>query len=98
LRYANAEFDYQGGRDPDWKSASVGLVLVAHSIRRALEDGMREYRFLRGDEPYKYRFADHDPGLETFAMSHGPRGAAVAAAGAMLGGQLAPVARRWLVP
>jgi dTDP-4-amino-4,6-dideoxygalactose transaminase/CelD/BcsL family acetyltransferase involved in cellulose biosynthesis len=98
FRYAGVEFDYQGGRDPSWTSASVGMLLVAHSIRSALEDGLREYRFLRGDEPYKYRFADRDPGLETFAIPCGPAGAAAAAAGAALPRQLAPVARRWLGP
>jgi CelD/BcsL family acetyltransferase involved in cellulose biosynthesis len=98
FRYAGVEFDYQGGRDPSWNGSSVGLVLLAHSIRCALEDGVREYRFLRGDEPYKYRFAEHDPGLETFAMARGPRGAVAAAAGAALGGQLKPLASRWLVP
>jgi CelD/BcsL family acetyltransferase involved in cellulose biosynthesis len=71
---------------------------VARAIRGALEDGLREYRFLRGDEPYKYRFADGDRGLETFAMARGPRGAAAAAAGAAVSGRLAPVARRWLAP
>jgi CelD/BcsL family acetyltransferase involved in cellulose biosynthesis len=47
----------------------VGLVLLAHSIRAALEDGLDEYRFLRGAEPYKYRFADEDPGLETIVAA-----------------------------
>jgi CelD/BcsL family acetyltransferase involved in cellulose biosynthesis len=98
FRYAGVEFDYQGGRDPSWSKSSVGLLLVARAIRGALEDGLREYRFLRGDEPYKYRFADGDRGLETFAMARGPRGAAAAAAGAAVSGRLAPVARRWLAP
>jgi CelD/BcsL family acetyltransferase involved in cellulose biosynthesis len=98
FRYANVEFDYQGGRDPAWTAASVGLLLVAHSVRKALEEGVSEYRFLRGDEPYKYRFADQDPGLETFAIPRGPTGAAAAAAGAALPKSLAPAARRWLAP
>jgi dTDP-4-amino-4,6-dideoxygalactose transaminase/CelD/BcsL family acetyltransferase involved in cellulose biosynthesis len=98
FRYANVEFDYQGGRDPAWTAASVGLLLVAHSVQQALTDGVSEYRFLRGDEPYKYRFADQDPGLETFAIPRGPTAAAAAAVGAALPRSLAPVARRWLAP
>ena len=81
---------YQAGRDPSWDHASVGLVLLAHSIRAALEDGMDEYRFLRGAEPYKYRFADEDPGLETIVVA--PR-APWAAAGLAGGARLARAAR-----
>jgi CelD/BcsL family acetyltransferase involved in cellulose biosynthesis len=54
----------------------VGFVLLAHSIREAMRDGMREYRLLRGGEPYKARFSSRDPGLETIAVPHGVRGAA----------------------
>jgi len=69
FRVGRVESFYQAGRDPAWDHASVGLVLLAHSIRAALEDGLDEYRFLRGAEPYKYRFADEDPGLETIVAA-----------------------------
>ena len=86
LRFGNAEAYYQSGRDPAWDRHSVGFVLLVHSIRAALEDGMREYRFLRGGEEYKARFADRDPGLETIALTRGPAGrAAVAGARALRG-------------
>ena len=51
-------------------------MLLVHSIREAVADGMREYRFLRGGEEYKYRFADEDPGLETIALSRSSVGRA----------------------
>lgn len=76
-RFAGAECYYQAGRDPAFDRNSVAFVLLAHTIRTALEDGAREYRFLRGDEPYKYRFASSDPGLETIVVA---RGAAARAA------------------
>ena len=44
---------YQGGRDPQWESESVGLVLMAAMIRRAIERGYRRFDFLRGQEAYK---------------------------------------------
>jgi CelD/BcsL family acetyltransferase involved in cellulose biosynthesis len=44
---------YQSGRDPRWESASVGLVLMAAMIRRAIERGYRRFDFLRGTEAYK---------------------------------------------
>jgi hypothetical protein len=49
----------------------VGFVLLAHAIRAAADDGMVEYRLLRGDEEYKHRFGTHDPGLETVGVSSG---------------------------
>ena len=90
FRVGRVESFYQAGRDPSWDHASVGLVLLAHSIRAALEDGMDEYRFLRGAEPYKYRFADEDPGLETILVAPGAPWAAAGLAG---GARLARSAR-----
>ena len=72
FRFAGAECYYQAGRDPRYDRHSVSFVLLAHTIREALEDGAHEYRFLRGDEPYKYRFATSDPGLETIVVARGP--------------------------
>ena len=68
FRFGGAELYYQLGRDPAFDKLAVGRVLIAHTIRAALEDGAAEYRFLRGDEPYKDRFADYDPGLETVVL------------------------------
>ncbi|MGI8886678.1 MAG: GNAT family N-acetyltransferase [Gaiellaceae bacterium] len=82
FRFGDVEAFYQSGRDPRWERESVGFVLLAHTIRDALEDGMREYRLLRGDEPYKYRFADADPGVATVATGRGVLGNAAVAAGA----------------
>ena len=77
FRFANVEAYYQSGREPAWDGSSVGLVLLAHSIRTALEDGVAEYRLLRGSEPYKYRFATDDPGLQTVALPRGVLGTVV---------------------
>jgi CelD/BcsL family acetyltransferase involved in cellulose biosynthesis len=79
FRFAGVESHYQGGRDPAWARSSVGLVVLAHSIREALADGMREYRFLRGAEQHKYRFTKLDPGLETVALGRGVAGRAALA-------------------
>jgi CelD/BcsL family acetyltransferase involved in cellulose biosynthesis len=80
FRFAGAECYYQAGRDPAYDKHSVAFVLLARTIREALEDGETEYRFLRGDEPYKYRFANGDPGLESIVVARGVlAGAALAA-------------------
>jgi CelD/BcsL family acetyltransferase involved in cellulose biosynthesis len=80
FRFAGAECYYQAGRDPAFDPQSVSFVLLAHTIRESLEDGATEYRFLRGDEPYKYRFANRDPGLESIVVARGAAGKAALAA------------------
>jgi CelD/BcsL family acetyltransferase involved in cellulose biosynthesis len=85
FRFAGVESHYQGGRDPGWHRSSVGLVLLAHSIREAIEDGVSQYRFLRGAEGYKYRLAKEDPGLETIALARGVKGRAALRARGMAG-------------
>ena len=96
FRYGGAEWYYQFGRDPDWDRYSVGLVLLAHTLREAVGDGVERYRMLRGNEPYKDRFATGDPGVVTVAAARGPAGRlVVSAARAAL--RLPPGARRWVV-
>jgi CelD/BcsL family acetyltransferase involved in cellulose biosynthesis len=82
FRFGRVESYYQAGRDLAHGGASVGFVLLAHTIREAAGDGMQEYRFLRGGEPFKSRFADADPGLETVVVTHGVRGWLAGAAAA----------------
>jgi CelD/BcsL family acetyltransferase involved in cellulose biosynthesis len=74
FRYRGVESHYQSGRDPSWERSSVGLLLLAHTIDQARVDGMDEYRFLRGGEAYKHRFARADPGLETVGLGRGALG------------------------
>ena len=93
FRFGGADWYYQFGRDPEWDKASVGLVLLAHTVRDAVEAGQREYRLLRGGESYKERFATGDPGIETVAVPRGARGRL--AVGAAATGRLpGPLRRR----
>jgi dTDP-4-amino-4,6-dideoxygalactose transaminase/CelD/BcsL family acetyltransferase involved in cellulose biosynthesis len=80
FRYGGAEWFYQSGRDMSAGGDAVGFVLLCHTIREAMNDGMREYRLLRGDEAYKARFADRDPGLQTVALALSVRGRAALSA------------------
>ena len=95
FRRGNVEWYYQSGRDPAFDHDSVGFVLMCHTIRSAVDDGMDAYWFLRGDEPYKDRFAEEDPGLKTTAVAHGLRGRA-AIVGARGIRRLPSVGRRWV--
>ena len=86
FRFGGTEWWRQQGRDPAWERESVGFVLMVRTIRAAFEDGMREYRFMPGDEPYKSRFANDDPEVETVFLARGLRGQ-----GALLGWESARV-------
>jgi perosamine synthetase len=96
FRYGGIEFDYQGGRDPAWERYSVGTVLLAHAIRTALDDGVDEYRLLRGGEAYKQRFATHDRGVQTLVIGRGALGSAAAVAASVLPERITSVAQRRL--
>ncbi len=74
FRFAGVESHFQSGRDPRLERESPGTLLLAHTIKAALDDGVTEYRFLRGGEAYKQRFATDDPGLETVAIARGALG------------------------
>jgi CelD/BcsL family acetyltransferase involved in cellulose biosynthesis len=49
---------YQAGFDPAWSRYSVGFLLLAETIREAIEEGATEYDLLLGDEAFKERFAN----------------------------------------
>lgn len=76
FRFGGADWFYQGGRDPKLGSSSIGFVLMAHTVRDAIESGVGAYKLLLGDEEYKSRFSSRTPEVETFALSRGPLGRA----------------------
>jgi len=51
---------YNSGYDPQFSYLSVGLLLVALDIKRAIEQGKKKYDFLRGAERYKYELGGRD--------------------------------------
>jgi CelD/BcsL family acetyltransferase involved in cellulose biosynthesis len=50
---------YQHGFDDSYRQHSTGLVLMARSIRAAIEEGAAEFDMLWGTEPYKFLWARH---------------------------------------
>ncbi|HEY0069764.1 MAG TPA: GNAT family N-acetyltransferase [Chloroflexia bacterium] len=81
LRHGDTFSYYQAGRDPEWQSMSVGLVMLVETFKRAIEEGASTYDFLRGEEPYKADWNNgrrHTVGLRVY-----PRGGT----GARLGRQ-----------
>lgn len=57
---------YNSGFHPDYAHLSVGIVLFADRIRSAIERQFTSFDFLRGNEPYKYRFGAVDHPLSQF--------------------------------
>lgn len=78
-RFSGADYFVQGGRHPDYESWSVGSLLLFHTVRCAVEDGMTEYRLLRGNESYKWKLANDDRPVHSFAVANSPVGRAAIA-------------------
>ncbi len=52
---------YNSGIDTSqFKSLSLGIVLTSRAIETAIDNGRSKFDFLRGNEPYKYRFGATD--------------------------------------
>jgi len=60
FRYRDTVYVYNSGYDPAYGHWSPGWVLISHSIQDAIERGVKNYDFLRGNESYKYRFRAKD--------------------------------------
>ncbi len=73
FRWQDQFAHYQSGWDPEFARFSLGSVLVMSAMRLARADGARVFDFLRGQEPYKYRFGAMDR-VDTTWLA--PRGAA----------------------
>ena len=48
---------YMIGFDEEYEKLSPGKGIIGRAIRAAIEDGYRHFDFLRGDEPFKLRYA-----------------------------------------
>jgi len=95
FRTSGREWYYQAGWDPARARDGIGLVMLGHTVREAMRDGMREYRFLRGGEAYKARFGAREAQLVTVGLASGPAGRAlVAGARAILAAAPGSVPRR----
>ncbi len=57
LHWAHTACYYQSGWDLTFANLHVGELVLAHSIRCAIEERMRIYDLLRGGESYKDRYA-----------------------------------------
>ena len=51
----NTFYLYNSAYEPDARRLSPGLVLVSQLVQRAIDEGRRQFDFLRGPERYKYQ-------------------------------------------
>lgn len=61
-------YDYIGGFDPRFSALSPGGLLIDHAIGLAAAEGASHFDFLRGAEPYKYRWGAVDEPMFTLAL------------------------------
>ena len=54
FEYANKLLLYNSGYDPSLSGVSAGFVLMSEEVRLAIDRGLVEVDFLRGNEKYKY--------------------------------------------
>jgi CelD/BcsL family acetyltransferase involved in cellulose biosynthesis len=54
--FGGRTYYYLGGFAPELAKFSLGTLLTAQAIRQAICEGSAEFDFLRGQEPYKYRW------------------------------------------
>lgn len=87
---AGNDAHYQSGRSSTCPSGG-GNLLVATAMQATLEDGLAEYRFLRGGETYKSRWANSGYELETLVSGISRSGRTV------IGGALPVRAARRLI-
>jgi CelD/BcsL family acetyltransferase involved in cellulose biosynthesis len=59
-RPARSHYYYIAGFDPRHAFFSPGSLLLAHAIEQAVAEGATAFDFLRGAEPYKYRWGAVD--------------------------------------
>ena len=65
---------YQSGYDPLWASRSVGMVLLARTVKDAFAEGCAEFDFLRGDEAYKGQWKRAERWTVRLQLFRGARG------------------------
>ena len=66
--YDGTFYFYQHGFDEQFQQHSIGLVLMALSIRAAIDEGAGEFDMLWGVEPYKFLWARQTRELRTMLL------------------------------
>lgn len=57
FKYGKKLFYYLSGFDPQYSGYNVGHLRHMYLIKHCIEQGLEEYDFMRGDEPYKLKWS-----------------------------------------
>jgi CelD/BcsL family acetyltransferase involved in cellulose biosynthesis len=68
FNYNNRLWLYNSGWEWDYREYSPGWVLLAYLIQWAVENGIEEFDFMRGNESYKYKFGGIDRHIYRIAL------------------------------
>ncbi len=63
-------WSYNSGHDPEYNQFSVGVAIFGFTIEWAIQQGLRVFDFLRGNEPYKYDFGSVDTTVHRIRLEH----------------------------
>ena len=58
--HGGTEYYYLSGYEPELEKLSIGTLIVAHALERAIRAGATTFDFLRGAEEYKYTWGATD--------------------------------------
>lgn len=73
--YNGKYYFFIGGFDPEYSRWSVGVCLFSVIFQRAIDEGAREFDFLKGEEEYKYRYGAQNRDYKTISFfQNSPRG------------------------
>ncbi|MFE7560905.1 GNAT family N-acetyltransferase [Kitasatospora sp. NPDC057500] len=75
FRWRDSFAYYQIGWDMTWAPLRLGTAVIAEAVRAAAGQGLATFDFLRGTEPYKYRFDAVDREDVSWLVPHGVPGA-----------------------
>ncbi len=70
--YNGRFYFYQSGFNPAYDKYSLGSVTLMEAIRSSIEEGLQEFDFLKGQESYKYLWANGE--RETISLTIGNGG------------------------
>ena len=88
---------YLGGFEPTLARLSLGTVLTARTIRHAIEtDNATEFDFLRGNEPYKYKWGAQDRWNRRVSITHFGLRPALLSTGGKIGLRLEEQVKDWM--
>jgi CelD/BcsL family acetyltransferase involved in cellulose biosynthesis len=74
--------------DAAWRKASPGRLLLEHLIAWSFREGLREFDFTIGDEPYKATFCNVSDGLYRWVRPRSPLGWAYQLKASLVDGRL----------